>query len=135
MWPSGCAALLIWTSLTYIGCASTTCSDEAENGLAVTVRDARTGAELCDSKVVATDGAYQETLSNFGAPVAPCYFVGATERAGVYRVDVSHSGYLPKEFDDLRVAPGGPCHIGAPVHLTVDLDPDVGASPQDAGSE
>ena len=93
------------------------------------MRDARSGADLCGSGVVAFDGAYREDLTNLGVPGGPCTFYGASERAGTYRVQISQKGYISKEISGLVVSKDDPsdCHISSGVVLTVDLDPDPSA--------
>ncbi len=107
-------------------CSKAACTDDARVGLGISVRDARTGAPLCDSVVVAFDGTYREDLSNYGVTFAPCTYFGATERAGTYRLEITHSAYLPKQVGNLIVLKANPddCHISNGASLTVDLEPD-----------
>ena len=75
------------------------CTQEERVGLTIAVRDARTGAALCHSVVVAFDGDYREELTNF-AKLAdippPCRYSGAAERPGTYRVEISWSTPAPR---------------------------------------
>ena len=95
------------------------------------MRDGKSGAALCDVAVVAFDGAYQENLTDFGVTYAQCRYVGAVERPGNYRVQISRPGYSTTEVSDLTVAKGD-CHIGPSIMRTIDLQPDPSA-PSDAG--
>jgi len=115
-----------------LGC-SKTCTEEERDGLSITVRDGRTGTPLCDSTVVAFDGAYQDTLSNLGLTFPPCTYHGASERPGTYRVHISRPGYTSTDLTDLTVKPGE-CHIEASVIRTVDLEPDPDTA-KDGGAD
>ena len=114
-----------------VGCSSKTCTTEADAGLVIWVRDARTTAAICDATVEVIDGNYREALAHF--PTA-CDYFGAYERTGTYRVEVQRTGYLPAIVDGVQVHMNdGSCHV-ATTPVTVDLDPDPNA-PRDAGSE
>jgi hypothetical protein len=116
-----------------LNCSSTGCTQDERDGLVITVRDGRSGAPLCDVAVVAFDGAYQENLTDFGVTSAQCRYVGAAERPGNYRVQISRPGYTTTEVSDLMVAKGD-CHIGPAVMRTIDLQPDPNGL-NDAGAE
>jgi hypothetical protein len=95
------------------GCASPTdivCTEQAISGLGVRVRDSITGLPAgAGATVVATDGSYQETLTYAGT-LYPASFVGAFERAGRYRIDVTRAGYQPWTRANVVVAQGV-CHV------------------------
>ncbi len=125
------ASLAVGSASLQSGCSGRPCNQDARNGLAISVRDARTGAALCDSVVVAVDGSYREDLPNYskyGAP-PPCPHGGANERAGTYRLEVSCPGFLPRAVANLVVSKDPEdCHISNTVMLTVDLEPDPNAA-------
>ena len=131
-WRAGASLVMTWigviTAMLQSHCSAAACTDSQVIGLRIQVRDASTGAALCDSAVVAFDGSYQEYLSNFGAPVAPCVYSGAAERAGTYRVLVSRAGYVSTEITGLVVSKeDGDCHIEPAIMRTIDLVPDASA--------
>jgi hypothetical protein len=84
------------------------CSDEARSGLSVTVNDGATGAPICDATVVASDGDYSETLTAFGQGDA-CQYLGATERAGTYKIAVMSGGRTASQTG--IVISSGVCHV------------------------
>ena len=107
------------------GCDTLTgrvCTAEAVSGITVHVRDSLTGRPAgFGSSVVATDGAFAETLQFLGA-IDSLTFFGVFERPGHYMVDVSRPGYRRWERQDVRVEQG-PCHV-IPVVLDVRLQPE-----------
>ena len=94
------------------------CTAVAVQSLNVTVLDAASGQRVCDATVVASEGAFQETLRSFGTE-ADCVYAGPTERAGVYEVRVSKAGYQPASVSNVRVGEDE-CHV-IPVKLTISL--------------
>ncbi|HEU4407484.1 MAG TPA: carboxypeptidase-like regulatory domain-containing protein [Polyangiaceae bacterium] len=67
------------------------CQDYAVESLNLSVRDEQ-GAELCDAKVVARDGAFErELLSELGPGL--CGWGGLLERPGTYELTVSKPGF------------------------------------------
>jgi hypothetical protein len=92
------------------GCFDTTACDlSLQYGLSVRVQTAD-NRELCDATVVAIDGDYREELETFGG--GDCVFVGAPERAGTYRIEVSRRGYEPRVIENVEVGEGE-CHVDA----------------------
>lgn len=115
-------------------CSRRTCSNDARIGLAITIRDARTDAPVCDANVVASDGNYHAQLDTYN--VDPCAYFGAIERPGTYRLDVSRDGYLSTGLDGLTVSQEDECHIAGPVERTVYLQRDPNGPPdRDAASD
>ena len=94
------------------------CTAVAVQSLNVTVLDAVSQQRLCDATVIAVDGTFQETLRSFGSE-ASCVYAGPTERAGVYEVRVSKTGYQPATASNVRVTEDE-CHV-IPVKLTISL--------------
>ena len=92
------------------------CTADLRVGLSIHVIAADTGADL-EATVIARDGAYVETLETF----TPGVYVGAHERAGTYRVEVSSPGRAPAVIDQVEVEDDG-CHVDG-VSLTVRLAP------------
>ncbi len=98
------------------------------------MRDASTGAELCNSSVVAFDDldpAYRESLGHIiitDLPNVPCTFRGAEERTGTYRVEISSPGYISKTEERLFVGKedSSDCHIvGVARTVMLERDPSV----------
>ena len=94
------------------------CTAVAVQSLNVTVLDGASGQRVCDATVVASEGAFRETLRSFG-PEADCVYAGPTERAGVYEVSVSKAGYQTAGMSNVRVGEDE-CHV-IPVKLTISL--------------
>jgi hypothetical protein len=111
------------------GCSQTVCTLEARAGLAVGVDDATTGAAVCGAHVVATEGAYAETLREYplsmpeegDAGIAACSYAGAVERAGTYALTVSAPGYRTTTVENVTVSRDA-CHVIAR-SVTIRLDP------------
>jgi hypothetical protein len=95
------------------GCANPTdivCTEQAVSGLSVQVRDSITGLPAgAGATVLATEGAYQETLT-YGGTADPAGFHGAIERPGRYRIDITRAGYQPWTRADVVVAEDE-CHV------------------------
>ena len=104
------------------GCAPPTephvCTAIAVDALVVTVVDGASGQRLCDATVTVIDGAFSQALRPFPA-VTECTYSGPTERAGLYEVRVTRSGYVPATMTNVRVT-ADECHV-IPVKLTVSL--------------
>ena len=97
---------------------TTTCTTEARAGLNVTVVDILTGAHLCDATVIASEGAYSETLSVV-APSLACVYTGAWERAGTYSISATKAGYQDQTQDGVVVSKDA-CHVhGAAVTISL----------------
>ncbi len=101
------AALLLPLLLSLMllgGCVDFVCTAELRWGLSVQVTGADTGQPIA-ATVVARDGDYVEELMVVGDR-----HVGAGERAGTYRLEISAEGYAPRVVDDVEVDDGG-CHV------------------------
>jgi hypothetical protein len=85
------AALAAVAGWTLAGCGGTGCFLNVVSGLEVTILDGPGGAPLCGVTVTATDGPYSEVLRESPGG-APCYYYGASERAGVYSIDATFEG-------------------------------------------
>ena len=92
-------------------------------GLYVAPLDARTGAAV-RATVVATDGAYRETLAPApGAPGAPPpNYYGLPDRPGTYAVTVTADGFAGWRQDGVAVARRSDCHVES-VFLSPRLTP------------
>jgi len=97
---------------------SVVCTLQFVYGLAVTVKDAATGQNVCDAQVTAVSGSFRETLPT-SPPSANCGYAGAGERAGVYEVSASKPGYLPATASNIRVD-ANECHV-IPVPVVLEL--------------
>lgn len=96
------------------------CTAEGKHGIIVRVRDAATGAGICDAVVVVRDGAYNARLT----PVA-CSYVGAGERPGVYSVEVLHPLYVRRDLAGVAVADGGTCDHVITREIAIDLEKSI----------
>jgi hypothetical protein len=96
------------------------CTAIAVSSLNVIVRDAATSARICDAAVTAVLGGATFELRRSGSAEA-CTFAGPEERAGVFEVRVSRSGYASAVVSNVLVG-ADVCHV-VPVQLTVDLRP------------
>jgi hypothetical protein len=119
------AAVVITGAMSTAGCTASpsspggvVCTAQFVYGLAVTVKDAATNQLVCDAQVTAVSGAYRETLITFGPPDA-CSYAGAGERAGVYDVSASKTGYMPVLRTGVRVD-ADVCHV-IPVRINIEL--------------
>ena len=94
------------------------CTAIAVSSLNVTVRDAGTSARVCDATVTALLSGVSYELRRAGSPEA-CTYAGPEERAGVFEVRVTRSGYAPAVVSNVQVT-ADVCHV-IPVSVTVDL--------------
>ena len=101
-------ALAVMAGWTLAGCGGTGCHPVALPGLHVTIVDGPGGSPLCGVMVTATDGAYSEVLAESPGG-APCYYYGASERAGVYTVEAAFEGRTATT-SNVRVT-DGTCHV------------------------
>src|SRR5207248_3026156 len=82
------------------------CTMEARPGISAIVRDSVTGAALAAGAIaVVREGAFLDTLRGVDSLVS-----GVFERAGIYQLQVSHSGYQPWSRNGVRVS-AGECHV------------------------
>ncbi len=97
------------------------CTLEARAGLNVTVRDAQSNNYLGQGiTVVATDGAYSETLAYMDGIIPS--FAGAWERKGTYVLTVSSPGYITFVSDAITVT-ADECHV-IPQQVEINLQPE-----------
>ena len=94
------------------------CTTELRFGVNVSVRNARTGANIDNAEVTIVDGNYREVLR---VPPFPGAYSGAAERAGTYTLTVTAPGFQPAAPRTLSVT-ADECHV-SPVSVTVDLTP------------
>ena len=88
--PNACTAVLVY-------------------GLTVAVTDSITGApSAADASAVARSGSYEEVLTPI--PGNNLHLVGAAERAGVYEVTITKSGYQTWTRAGISVV-AGVCHV------------------------
>ena len=92
------------------------CTAIAVSALNVTVRDAGSGAPLCDATVTAIDGS---GLLYALRQTGDCRYAGAEERAGQFEVFAARPGYETTSVRGIRVG-RDECHV-IPVQLTVDV--------------
>lgn len=86
------------------GCFDMVCTTELRWGLRISVTGADTG-QAVEAMVVVRDGDYVEELMQVGT-----YHVGAGERPGTYRIDISAEGYAPATIEGVDVDDSG-CHV------------------------
>ena len=96
------------------------CTAIAVSSLNVSVRDAATGALVCDALVIAIQGDIAYELRRTG-DTGGCGYAGPEERAGVFEVHATRVGYQAARVTNVRVREDE-CHV-IPVSLTVDLRP------------
>ena len=98
------------------------CTAIAVSSLNVTVRDAASGARVCDATVVAIhQGGERFELMQMAADLQACAYAGPWERAGVFEVRVVRPGYESAVVGNVRVT-ADECHV-IPVALTVVVRP------------
>ena len=83
------------------------CDLSAAAGISVTVLDAETETELCEARVTASDGSYDEELGLWLGE--GCSYVGLWERGGEFDVAVTQEGY--EDATDHVLIPEGRCHV------------------------
>ncbi|MDB4993322.1 MAG: hypothetical protein JWM74_754 [Myxococcaceae bacterium] len=89
------------------GC-SYDCTEEARSGVGIHVVRASDGSDVCDADVVLRDGKWEEHLAT--VPGGPCVYVGAYERPGTYRIEVTHASYIPAVVEGVVVTQAR-CHV------------------------
>ena len=94
------------------------CTAIAVDALVVTVVDASSGQRICDAKVTAIDGSFSEDLRPFGSG-QDCTYSGPTERAGLYEIRTTRTGYETLTTNAIRVT-RDECHV-IPVMVTIQL--------------
>jgi len=109
---------LLILSMVLAGCSEWGgCTLSVEPGVLVEIRDAAEGTPIAaTASGTVTDGSYEESLRLYDGSLTRA---GADERAGTYRVQVVHPGYVPWEQTDVRVRDRG-CHVDT-VTLRADL--------------
>jgi hypothetical protein len=97
------------------------CTAIAVSSLNVTVRDAATGARVCDATVIAIQGGERFELMRFPPAPDACAYSGPWERPGTFELRVDRAGYESAAVSGIRVG-ADECHV-IPVAVTVDLRP------------
>ena len=93
------------------------CTAIAVSALNVTVRDAASGASVCDATVIALENTGPtHDLRQTGA----CTYAGAEERSGPFTVVVIAPGYKLARVDGIQVG-RDECHV-IPVQVTVPVE-------------
>lgn len=115
---SSILAVVIGFAAVCAGCDfGVVCTLEARPGIRAVIRDSVSGAGLAASALaVARAGVFVDTLRG-----ADSVAYGLSERAGIYRLEVSRSGYQPWALDGVWVR-DGECHVET-VHVTALLVP------------
>jgi hypothetical protein len=105
--------LLVLVAPLLAGCIEGPCTLSVEWAVLVEIRDAVTGtpiAELARGSV--RDGSYVDSLRPHGTldgVLLPCR-AAASEREGIYTVEVVHEGYVTWQRASVRVG-GDDCHV------------------------
>ena len=87
------------------------CTTEARFGMRAFLRDSVTGVAYAESAVViAREGAFADTLRNYGLTPNDSVWLGLAERPGTFRLDVTAQGYRPWSRNGLVVEDEG-CHV------------------------
>ncbi|MCB9582103.1 MAG: hypothetical protein H6717_34025 [Polyangiaceae bacterium] len=105
--------------LSVLNACGSDCDAAVRWSIVAHVRDANTGAEICNASGVAQDGPYQEDLTCFDSPTCSCNGVG--ERLGTYEVTISAPGYQSSK-KTVVVDDSDACHVET-VHVEFKLDP------------
>jgi hypothetical protein len=96
------------------------CSSNALSSLQIDLKDALTGAPICDASVVAVLGTEQTPLSSFPSP-GYCIYSGVYETLGTFQVTVTEPRYEPLTTT-IVVDQNDGCHV-VPQHRVVKLQP------------
>jgi hypothetical protein len=96
------------------------CNADLVFALSVAVRDAQTGAALCDATVVASNGESTESLRSYSTQ-PPCWITGFAETPGTFTVASSRDGYDSALVPSVSVS-AGLCHVHT-VSLEILLNP------------
>lgn len=100
------------------GCTTAGCDDILIYGIWASVRDSITGAGITsDLRGVVREGTFVDSLQSHQASE----LVGADERAGTYRLEVSATGYQDWSRGGIVVLDEG-CHVKN-VHVVVRMKP------------
>jgi hypothetical protein len=93
------------------------CTAIAVSALNVTVRDAASGAAVCDASVIALEsGGASYALRQTG----DCRYAGAEERSGGFELIVTRSGYRAIRVGGIQVG-RDECHV-IPVQVTIPVE-------------
>jgi hypothetical protein len=105
-------------STVFAGCSEWGgCTLSIEPGVVVEIRDVADGTPIAAAASGSvSDGSFQDSLRLVDGSLTRA---GADERAGTYRVQVVHAGYIPWEQAGVRVRNTG-CHVDT-VTLRADL--------------
>ena len=123
--PVGLVALLAGCDT--FGLQRAECTTDVRAGIFLTVRDSVTGNSIRGLPlVIASEGAFADTFKVRDPAVNPDTMLTpqiplAFERAGIYRVDITHRSYRPWTQTGVRVNDGD-CHVQT-VNLTARLRP------------
>lgn len=127
-------SFLVFSFVTLSGCGDSStqvtsdgdilvCTPSIEAGIKIAVFDKETGVPIsCGATATLSEGDFFETLDNPDSP--DCFdtveLIGASERAGIYQVEVSKSGYLLWQQQDVQVS-ANLCHVNT-ISLQVYLE-------------
>ena len=106
-----------------LGCSSKECTDEARQGLVVTVGDAETGEPLCDATVTAKSGdRVEQLLPAWSGPECDGVY-SAFENAGTWDVEITADGYKVQSLTDVLVESEEECGHSIRKAVSVELQP------------
>ena len=119
---AACAGILAATACSGSGPTSVACTAQFVYGLAITVQNAATGAQITDSaSVVVTDGSYKESYT-LGATGQPGGVISAAgERAGTYSISIRKAQFAPYDTAGVTVTKDA-CHVQT-VQVVAKLQP------------
>lgn len=98
-----------------LGDQTTVCTPVILDGLSVTLTDAETGAPISGATLTLTEGEFSEVMRELNAG----QYVGASERAGTYRLTIEADGFSPRTEENIVVT-ANVCHVN-PVTLPLNL--------------
>lgn len=102
--------LVVGSSTACILGTGSNCSDIAVPGVAVIVKDAVTGARICDATVQLTDSAGHKQILTSSGSVASCEFDGAFDMPGTYSILIGATGYAADLQNNVIVTKDS-CHV------------------------
>jgi len=86
------------------------CDGSEVYGLSVQVTEAGTGKPVTLATVTVRDGDYVDVIAPGSWDTSGNIYLAASERAGVYDIDVVAEGYAPAHIDDVEVGEDR-CHV------------------------
>jgi hypothetical protein len=108
-WSHAGIAVMLGCSTVVMGCENwSVCINSVQPGIVVEIRDVVDGRPIAPTASgMVSDGSFQDSLRLYDRTLQRA---SAYERPGLYRVRVSHPGYVMWERTGVRVRDSG-CHV------------------------